>query len=102
MDTYLRKNYQENKRNIIYGKNHSKKTISTTMQKLEHIFALWEKFYTEEKHTNIKTNKKMTYQTNESKNCIIKEICCNKKNYRTIQYYNNPSKIRMQRKMETD
>lgn len=32
----------------------------------------------------------------------MKEICCNKKNYRTIQDYGNPSKIRMQRKMETD
>ena len=57
MDTYLRENYQEKKRNIIYGKNHSKKTISATMQKLKPIFALWEKFYTEEKHTNTKTNK---------------------------------------------
>ena len=32
----------------------------------------------------------------------MKEICCKKKNYRTIQDYGNPSKIRMQRKMETD
>lgn len=32
----------------------------------------------------------------------MKEICCNKKNYRTIQDYVNPFKIRMQRKMETD
>ena len=45
---------------------------------------------------------RITYWTNECKNCIMKEICCDKKNYRTIQYYGNPSKIRMQRKMETD
>ena len=32
----------------------------------------------------------------------MKEICCNKKNYRTIQDYGNPSKIRIQRKMETE
>ena len=57
MDIYPLENYQEKKRNIIYGKNHSKKTISATMQKLKHISALWEKFYIEEKHTNTKTNK---------------------------------------------
>ena len=49
-----------------------------------------------------KNKQRITYWTNECKNCIIKEICCNKKNYRTIQDYGNPSKIRMQRKMETD
>ena len=30
----------------------------------------------------------------------MKEICCNKKNYRIIQGYRGPSKIGMQRKME--
>ena len=45
---------------------------------------------------------RITYWTNECKNCVMKEICCDKKNYRTIQYYGNPSKIRMQRKMETN
>ena len=49
-----------------------------------------------------KNKQRITYWTNECKNCIMKEICCNKKNYRTIQDYRNPSKIRMQRKMETD
>ena len=44
-------------KNIIYGKNHFKKTISATMQKLKPISALWEKFYIEEEHTNTKTNK---------------------------------------------
>ena len=57
MDTYPLENSQEKKRNIIYGKNHSKKTISATIHKLKTIFALWEKFYIEEKHTNTKTNK---------------------------------------------
>nr|WP_296889057.1 hypothetical protein [uncultured Methanobrevibacter sp.] len=32
----------------------------------------------------------------------MKKICCNKKNNRTIQDYENPSKIRMQRKTEID
>ncbi|WP_366208734.1 hypothetical protein [uncultured Methanobrevibacter sp.] len=32
----------------------------------------------------------------------MKKIYCNKKNYRTIQDYGNPSKIRIQRKMETN
>ena len=49
-----------------------------------------------------KNKQRITYWTNECKNCVMKEICCKKKNYRTIQYYGNPSKIRMQRKMETD
>ena len=57
MDTYPPENSQEKKRNIIYGKNHSKKTISPTMQKLKPISVLWEKYYIEEKHTNTKTNK---------------------------------------------
>ena len=56
-DTYPPENSQEKKKNIIYGKNHSKKTISATMQKLKPISALWEKFYIEEEHTNTKTNK---------------------------------------------
>ena len=49
-----------------------------------------------------KNKQRITYWTNECKNCVMKEICCDKKNYRTIQDYGNPSKIRMQRKMETD
>ena len=44
-------------KSTIYGKNLSKKIISATMQKLKHISVLWEKFYIEEEHTNIKTNK---------------------------------------------
>ena len=32
----------------------------------------------------------------------MKKICCNKKNNRTIQDYENPSKIRMQRKTKID
>ena len=31
----------------------------------------------------------------------MKEYCCKKTNYRIIQDYENPSKIRIQRKMET-
>ena len=42
------------------------------------------------------------YWTNECKNCIMKKICCKKKNYKTIQDYGNPSKIWIQRKMETN
>ena len=57
MDIYPLENYQEKKRNIIYGKNLSKKIISTMMQKLKPIFVLWEKFYIEEEHMNTKTNK---------------------------------------------
>ena len=57
MDTYPLENSQEKKKSTIYGKNHSKKTISATMQKLKPISVHWEKFYIEEKHTNTKTNK---------------------------------------------
>ncbi|WP_296848290.1 hypothetical protein [uncultured Methanobrevibacter sp.] len=32
----------------------------------------------------------------------MKEICCKKKNYKTIKDHENPFKIRKQRKMETD
>ena len=32
----------------------------------------------------------------------MKEYCCQKDNYKIIQDYGNPFKIRMQRKMETD
>ena len=32
----------------------------------------------------------------------MKYYCCEKTNYRVIQDYGNPSKIRMHRKMETD
>ena len=36
-----------------------------------------------------KNKQRITYWTNECKNCIMKEICCNKKNYRIIQDYGN-------------
>ena len=49
-----------------------------------------------------KNKQRITYWINECKNCIMKKICCNKKNNRTIQDYENPSKIRMQRKTEID
>ena len=49
-----------------------------------------------------KNKPRITYWTNEYKNCIMKEICCKKMNYKTIQEYGNPSKIRMRRKMETE
>ena len=57
MDTYPPEKSQEKKRNIMCGKNLSKKTISATMQKLKPISVLWEKFYIEEEHMNTKTNK---------------------------------------------
>lgn len=57
MDTYPLENSQEKKKSTIYGKNHFKKTISTIIQKLKPIFALYVKYYIEEKHTNTKTNK---------------------------------------------
>ena len=49
-----------------------------------------------------KNKQRITYWINECKNCIMKEICCNKKNNRTIQDYGNSSKIRMQLKTEID
>ena len=48
-----------------------------------------------------KNKQKITYWTNKCKNCIMKEIRCNKKNYGIIQDYENPFKIKMQWKMET-
>lgn len=51
---------------------------------------------------NIKTKKRITYWTKECKNCPIQEYCAKNQRYRTIEDYGNPSKIRMQRKMETE
>ena len=58
MDIYPLENSQEKKKSTIYGKIHSKKTISLTMQKLKPISALQVKFYIEEELMNMKTNKK--------------------------------------------
>jgi len=49
------------------------------MQKLEPAYALWEKFYIEEKTYEYKNKQRITYWTNECKNCIMKEICCKKR-----------------------
>lgn len=48
-----------------------------------------------------KNKKRIQYWTNECKNCPVQEYCTKNRNYRTISDYGNPSKIRMQRKMET-
>lgn len=44
---------------------------------------------------------RITHWSNQCKNCPVQEICASKDHYRTIVDYGNPSKIRMQRKMET-
>ena len=49
-----------------------------------------------------KNKKRITYWTKECKNCPIQEYCAKNQRYRTIEDYGNPSKIRMQRKMETE
>lgn len=60
--------------------------------------------------TIIQTKKKYTYKdknkiphwTKECKYYPVKDYYCLKTNYRVITDYGNPSKIKMQRKMETD
>ena len=49
-----------------------------------------------------KNKKRITYWTKECKNCSVQEYCAKNQRYRTIEDYENPSKIRMQRKMETE
>lgn len=66
-----------------------------------HICPLEEIFYRRKKY-EYKNKQRITYWTNECKNYIIKEIYHKKKNYKIIQDYGNPSKIKMQRKMETE
>ena len=48
-----------------------------------------------------KNKPRITYWTKECKNCPVQEYCAKKQRYRTIEDYGKPSKIRMQRKMET-
>lgn len=48
-----------------------------------------------------KNKPRITYWTKECKNCPVQEYCAKSQRYRTIEDYGNPSKIRMQRKMET-
>ena len=48
-----------------------------------------------------KNKPRITYWTKECKNCPVQEYCAKSQKYRTIEDYGNPSKIRMQRKMET-
>ena len=50
---------------------------------------------------NIETKTRITYWTPNCKQCPVKEFCSANKYSRTITDYGNPSKIRMQRKMET-
>ena len=47
-----------------------------------------------------KNKKRISYWTNECKNCPVIEYCAKNGYGRTISDYGNPSKIRMQRKME--
>ena len=49
---------------------------------------------------NTKTSQELHW-TKECKSCSVQEYCVKSQRYKTISDYGNPSKIRMQRKMET-
>lgn len=102
MDIYPQENTQEKKKKYnIWDKPFQKDNFTYDAEIETYICPLGEILY-RRKTYEYKNKQRITYWTNECKNCIMKEICCKKKNYRTIQDYGNPSKIRMQRKIETD
>lgn len=53
------------------------------------------------KEYEYKNKPKIAYWTKECKCCPVQEYCAKSQRYKTISDYGNPSKIRMQRKMET-
>ena len=53
------------------------------------------------KEYEYKNKPRITYWTKECKSCSVQEHCVKSQRYKTISDYGNPSKIRMQRKMET-
>lgn len=53
-----------------------------------------------DKKGQYENGKKTVYWTNNCKYCLKKEKCAGKYRYKTITDYGNPSKIKMQRKME--
>ena len=102
MDTYPLENSQKKKKKYnLWDKRFQKDNFDYDAEIKTYICPLGEILY-RRKTYEYKNKQRISYWTNECKNCIAKEFCCQKKNYQIIQDYGNPSKIRMQRKMETD
>ena len=53
------------------------------------------------KEYEYKDKPRIAHWTKECKSCPVQEYCAKNQRYKTISDYGNPSKIRMQRKMET-
>ena len=53
------------------------------------------------KEYEYKDKPRIAHWTKECKSCPVQEYCAKSQRYKTISDYGNPSKIRMQRKMET-
>ena len=96
----IEKNYK-NKNYGDFKKPFSKDNFTYNSELGTYFCPLGEPLYKRREY-EYKNKKRITYWTKECKNCPIQEYCAKKQRYRTIEDYGNPSKIRMQRKMETE
>ncbi|WP_303247892.1 IS1182 family transposase [uncultured Methanobrevibacter sp.] len=102
LDGYIssRKLSRQNKKYNLTQKPFSKDNFAYNHEMNTYQCPLGQPLY-KQKEYEYKNKKRITYWTKECKNCPVQEYCAKNQRYRTIEDYGNPSKIRMQRKMET-
>ena len=102
LDGYIssRKLSRQNKKYNLTQKPFSKDNFAYNHEMNTYQCSLGQPLY-KQKEYEYKNKKRITYWTKECKNCPVQEYCAKNQRYRTIEDYGNPSKIRMQRKMET-
>lgn len=99
MVTYLHENSQEKKYNLT-EKPFFKDNFNYDNEIKTYICPLGQPLYCVKEY-EYKNKPRITYWTKECKSCSVQEYCVKSQRYKTISDYGNPSKIRMQRKMET-
>ena len=102
LDGYIssRKLSRKEKKRNLSEKPFSKDNFNYDYEMMTYICPLGQPLYKKSEY-QYKNKIRITYWTKECKNCPVQEYCAKSQRYRTIEDYGNPSKIRMQRKMET-
>ena len=104
LDGYIasRKVARKNKNLIKNGNPYSKDNFTYDVEKGTYICPLGQILENQSEYVGKKNKRKIVYWSNNCKNCPNQFECVGKYRYRTITDYGTPSKIRMQRKMESE
>lgn len=104
LDGYMasRKVARKDKNLIKSGNPYSKDNFTYDVEKGTYICPLGQILENQKDYVTKKNKRKIVYWSNNCKNCPKQLECVGKYRYRTITDYGVPSKIRMQRKMESE